>query len=75
MNDVLSDKIDLWNKRLGHMSSKGLEILHKDGYFGSDKLSCMSFCDSVLDKQYRVKFSNSPIPKESVISEIRVFAC
>lgn len=43
----------------------------KDGYFSSDNLSCMSFCDScVLGKQSKVKFSNFPISKQPVTSEI-----
>ncbi|XP_073136790.1 uncharacterized mitochondrial protein AtMg00300-like [Henckelia pumila] len=71
VNAVLSDKTDLWHKRLGHMSSKVLEILHKDGYFDTEKLSCVPFCDACdLEKQSRVKFPHSPSPKQYVTSEI-----
>lgn len=29
------DKNELWHRRLGRMSSKGLEILQEDGSFGN----------------------------------------
>ncbi|KAL0367226.1 UNVERIFIED_CONTAM: Retrovirus-related Pol polyprotein from transposon TNT 1-94 [Sesamum radiatum] len=35
---------DLWPKRLGHISSKGLELLHKHGVL-NDKINDLSFCD------------------------------
>lgn len=53
------DNYVLWHKRLGHMSNKGLEILHKNGHLGSDKLMHVPFCEScVLGKQTRVSFPN-----------------
>ena len=48
MNSVTGDKSVLWHNRLGHMSNKGLEILHKGGHFGSDKLSPIPFYESCV---------------------------
>ncbi|KAL0402478.1 UNVERIFIED_CONTAM: Retrovirus-related Pol polyprotein from transposon TNT 1-94 [Sesamum latifolium] len=38
---------DLWHKRLGHISSKGLELLHKHGVL-NDKINDLSFCDDCI---------------------------
>ncbi|KAL0409123.1 UNVERIFIED_CONTAM: Retrovirus-related Pol polyprotein from transposon TNT 1-94 [Sesamum radiatum] len=38
---------DLWHKRLGHISSKGLELLHKHGVL-NDKVNDLSFCDDCI---------------------------
>ncbi|KZV30316.1 hypothetical protein F511_28209 [Dorcoceras hygrometricum] len=71
VNSVQNDVTDLWHRILGHMSSRGLEILHKQGCFGTDKLSCVPFCDScIYGKQHRVNFPALPRSKQSVSSEI-----
>ncbi|KAL0361624.1 UNVERIFIED_CONTAM: Retrovirus-related Pol polyprotein from transposon TNT 1-94 [Sesamum radiatum] len=47
---------DLWHKRLGHISSKGLELLHKHGVL-NDKINDLSFCDDcILGKHHKVHF-------------------
>ncbi|KZV34961.1 hypothetical protein F511_04935 [Dorcoceras hygrometricum] len=71
VNSIKSDMTNLWHNRLGHMSSKGLETLHKQGCFGNDKLSCMPFCEScVYGKQHRVSFPTAPNPKVTVCSTV-----
>ncbi|KAL0367537.1 UNVERIFIED_CONTAM: Retrovirus-related Pol polyprotein from transposon TNT 1-94 [Sesamum radiatum] len=63
---VVHSKIsDLWHKRLGHMSSKGLYLLHKQGML-KEKCDDISFCDDcILGKHHRVQFSSSSSQKPS----------
>ncbi|KAL0292972.1 UNVERIFIED_CONTAM: Retrovirus-related Pol polyprotein from transposon TNT 1-94 [Sesamum radiatum] len=50
---------DLWHKRLGHMSTKGLDLLHKQGMI-KEKCDDMSFCDDcILGKHHKVQFPSS----------------
>ncbi|KAL0408183.1 UNVERIFIED_CONTAM: Retrovirus-related Pol polyprotein from transposon TNT 1-94 [Sesamum radiatum] len=50
---------DLWHKRLGHMSAKGLDLLHKQGML-TEKCDDMSFCDDcILGKHHKVQFPSS----------------
>ena len=51
----------LWHNRLGHMSEKGMHILHKSGYLCDKDVSMpLPFCDTcVLGKQHRVSFPTS----------------
>ncbi|KAH6805514.1 hypothetical protein C2S51_030345 [Perilla frutescens var. frutescens] len=44
-NVIQEDKTALWHARLGHMSNKGLSILHKNGAFGKDKVPAIPFCE------------------------------
>ncbi|KAL0449089.1 UNVERIFIED_CONTAM: Retrovirus-related Pol polyprotein from transposon TNT 1-94 [Sesamum latifolium] len=54
---------DLWHKRLGHISSKGLELLHKHGVL-NDKINDLSFCDDCIlgkhHKGYRLWLRSQP---------------
>ncbi|KAL5561501.1 hypothetical protein UlMin_031248 [Ulmus minor] len=53
----IQDKTDLWHKRLGHISEKGLEVLKKQGAFGKDTISKVTFCEHcVLGKHHRLSF-------------------
>lgn len=46
-----------WHLRLGHMSSKGLKVLHNNGQLGKFSLSDLNFCEPcVLGKQHRLSF-------------------
>ncbi|KAL0433148.1 UNVERIFIED_CONTAM: Retrovirus-related Pol polyprotein from transposon TNT 1-94 [Sesamum latifolium] len=57
-----NDKTSLWHKRLGHISLKGLDLLHKNGSL-TEKFKSLSFCDdSVLGKQHKIHFPASPYP-------------
>ncbi|KAL0446318.1 UNVERIFIED_CONTAM: Retrovirus-related Pol polyprotein from transposon TNT 1-94 [Sesamum latifolium] len=61
-------KSDLWHKRLGHISMKGLELLHKNGIL-SEKPDDLNLCDEcVLGKQHKVHFPKSPSPKPTSTS-------
>ena len=47
----------LWNHRLGHMSEKGMQILHKRNLFPNLKQIDLDFCEHcVYGKQKRVRF-------------------
>jgi hypothetical protein len=48
----------LWHMCLGHMSEKGMHLLHKRGYLND--IGKLEFCEHcVFDKQKRVSFSLS----------------
>ncbi|KAL0431249.1 UNVERIFIED_CONTAM: Retrovirus-related Pol polyprotein from transposon TNT 1-94 [Sesamum radiatum] len=50
---------DLWHKRLGHISVKGLDLLHKQGML-KEKCDDISFCDDcILGKHHKVQFPSS----------------
>ncbi|XP_012849888.1 PREDICTED: retrovirus-related Pol polyprotein from transposon TNT 1-94 [Erythranthe guttata] len=71
MNVVQNDLSELWHKGLGHMSNKWLSILHKNQYFGNDKVSSVTLCDScILGKQTHVLFPEYPSPNLSRCTEI-----
>ncbi|KAL2243544.1 UNVERIFIED_CONTAM: Retrovirus-related Pol polyprotein from transposon TNT 1-94 [Sesamum indicum] len=56
------NKSELWHKRLGHISFKGLEILHKNGFL-NEKPTALNFCDDcTLGKQHKVHFPSSTYP-------------
>lgn len=44
--DSLLNKIELWHKRLGHISENGLHYLNKQDVFGKDKVSKLDFVKS-----------------------------
>jgi hypothetical protein len=47
----------LWHHRLGHMSEKGMQILHKINLLRDLKKIDLNFCEySVYGKQKRVRF-------------------
>jgi hypothetical protein len=49
--------IELWNHRLGHMSEKGMQILHKRNWLPDLKQIDLDFCEHcVYGKQKRVRF-------------------
>ena len=50
-------KIELWHKRLGHVSERGLIELEKQNLLCGDKVEKLDFCEHcVYGKAYRVKF-------------------
>ncbi|KAL0417179.1 UNVERIFIED_CONTAM: Retrovirus-related Pol polyprotein from transposon TNT 1-94 [Sesamum latifolium] len=62
MKIMKDDKASLWHRRLGHISLKGLDLLHKNGLL-PDKFKDLNFCnDCVLGKQHKVHFPASPYP-------------
>ena len=51
---------ELWHKRLGHMSMKGMVELCKQGVLGVKNLSDLELCENcVLGKSHRLKFSRA----------------
>jgi hypothetical protein len=47
----------MWNHRLGHMSEKGMQLLHKINLLQDLKQIDLDFCEHyVYGKQKRVKF-------------------
>ena len=55
--DRFVDKTELWHRRLGHMSEKGLSVLSKQGLLDDDVTGKMKFCEAcVKGKQRRVSF-------------------
>ncbi|CAH9052299.1 unnamed protein product [Cuscuta europaea] len=71
VNVVHTDKTLLWHNRLGHMSNKGLGIMHKHGYLGKDSVNSLTFCEScVLGKQHRVQFPLSSYPNMTKCSYV-----
>jgi hypothetical protein len=56
----------LWNHRLGHMSEKGLHILHKRKFFLDLKQIGLDFCEHcVYGKHKRVRFLRVKKEKKS----------
>jgi hypothetical protein len=56
---LASTRVDttLWHHRLGHMSEKGMQILHKINLFPDLKQIDLDFCEHcVYGKQKRVRF-------------------
>ena len=50
---------ELWHRRLGHMSERGLAILSKQGLLDGAETGKLKFCETcVLGKQRKVKFSS-----------------
>ena len=65
------DQTNLWHKRLGHISEKGLFYLNKSNVFGKDVISKLEFCENcVLGKQHRLSFKLSNHISKSVLDYI-----
>ncbi|KAK2992057.1 hypothetical protein RJ640_016987 [Escallonia rubra] len=59
-SDIDSDTTKLWHMRLGHMNERGMDVLSKQGLFGSKKIGKLDFCEHcVFRKQCMVKFSRA----------------
>lgn len=57
--DGMNDETSLWHSRLGHIGSKGLEVLVRKGYLDKVKAKEMQFCeDCVYGKTHRVSFGS-----------------
>ena len=65
------DQTNLWHKRLGHISEKGLYYLNKSNVFGHDIVSKLEFCENcVLGKQHRLSFKLSSHRSKSVLEYV-----
>ncbi|RVW79759.1 Retrovirus-related Pol polyprotein from transposon TNT 1-94 [Vitis vinifera] len=62
---------ELWHRRLGHMSEKGLSILSKQGLISGAETGKLKFCETcVMGKQRRVKFSRGSHTTNEVLEYI-----
>jgi len=77
LNAVKNDDIELWHKRLGHMSEKGMTVLAKQKVISgvqSIQLKRCSHC--IAGKQSRVSFkSHPPSRKPSVLDLVHSDVC
>ena len=65
------NQTNLWHKRLGYISEKGLYYLNKSNVFGHDILSKLEFCENcVLGKQHRLSFKLSSHRSKSVLDYV-----
>ena len=68
VNESSKDMTNLWHKRLGHISEKGLYYLNKQNVFGTDMVSKLEFCENcVLGKQHRLSFNLSTNRSRSIL--------
>ena len=42
------DKTELWHRRLGHMSKKGMSVLSKQGLLGGEATRKIKFCEACV---------------------------
>ncbi|WVY89208.1 hypothetical protein V8G54_034722 [Vigna mungo] len=63
---AMNENPNLWHRRLGHMSEKGMRIMHSKGKLPSLRSIEFDMCeDCILGKQKRVSFQRSGrIPKK-----------
>lgn len=63
--------LELWHRRLGHMSEKGLQILAKGNYLPSAKGTHLDTCVHCLaGKQHRVSFNRNSSHRKSRILDL-----
>ncbi|CAL2238507.1 unnamed protein product [Prunus armeniaca] len=66
VNQGIEDKTELWHHRLGHISQKGLQELHKQGLLEGVSSCKLDFCEyCVLGKQRKVSFTSSSADNRS----------
>ena len=59
-NVGIQDDAVIWHSRLGHMSEKGMKVLHSKGLLPGMKHVDVGFCeDCILGKQRKVSFSTA----------------
>ncbi|CAL5395053.1 unnamed protein product [Camellia sinensis] len=67
---------NLWHKRLGHMSEKGLQIMAKKSLIPFAKDTKLNPCDSCLfGKQHRVAFHSSSRRQSELLSRVYSDVC
>ena len=66
-----SNRTNLWHKRLGHVSKKGLNELYKRGLHGKEKLKNLECCEHcVYGKSHRVKFRKSVHTTQGILDYV-----
>ena len=67
---------DLWHKRMGHMSEKGLQILSKKSLISFAKGTTIKSCNYCLfGKQHRVSFKTSSERKSNILDLVNSDVC
>ena len=67
---------DLWHKRMGHMSEKGLQILSKKSLISFAKGTTIKSCNYCLfGKQHRVSFKTSSERKSNILDLVYSDVC
>ena len=67
---------DLWHRRLGHMSEKGLEFLKKKNYLPQLDQTTLSSCDHCLaGKQRRASFVSTSKRKTQILELVHSDVC
>ena len=65
------DKTELWHRRLGHMSERGMAVLSKQGLLGGVTTGKLKFCEAcVKGKQRRVKFSSGKHTTKEILEYV-----
>jgi transposase InsO family protein len=71
-----SSSPNLWHRRLGHMSEKGLQILAKKSLIPVDKGKALTSCEHCLfGKQHRVSFATSSQKKSTILERVYSDVC
>ncbi len=66
-----NDQTELWHRRLGHMSEKGLAVLGKQGLLEGVEIGKLKFCETcVKGKQRRVSFSSGKHTSTDILEYI-----
>ncbi|KAM1487717.1 hypothetical protein ACFX2I_001756 [Malus domestica] len=76
LNAVEDSSLDLWHKRLGHMSEKGLQVLAKKSHIPFAKGTSLNSCEHCLfGKQRRVSFSVPSTKKGNLLDLVYSDVC
>ena len=76
LNIVVDSSPNLWHRRLGHMSEKGLQILAKKNNIPFAKGTILDPCDyCLLGKQHRVSFSSKSTKKSKILELVYSDVC
>ena len=76
LNAVEDSSLDLWHKRLGHMSEKGLQVLAKKSHIPFAKGTLLNSCEHCLfRKQRRVSFSVPSTKKGNLLDFVCSDVC
>ena len=70
VNAIEDCSTDLWHKRLGHLSEKGLGILDKKNYLPLKGMNLNTCTHCLVGKQHRVAFQRSPSHRRSHVLDL-----
>lgn len=68
---IVDSESTLWHNRLGHMSARGMKVLHSNNVLPGLKCVNMDFCESyVYEKQKRVTFLKEGKHKKEEVKKV-----